>query len=62
MYFINSILERMTIMKEKKDGTLIVKVPKELLEKFNNACKENSINRSQLIRNYMAKYAENVKD
>ena len=49
-------------MKEKKDGTLIVKVPKELLEKFNNACKENSINRSQLIRNYMAKYAENVKE
>lgn len=46
-------------MTEKKDAVLIVKLPKELAESFTTKCKENSINRSQLIRNFVKAYIEN---
>lgn len=46
-------------MKENKNDTqLVVKMPKELIEKFNEACKENSVNRSQLLRNFVKAYVE----
>ena len=45
-------------MSEKKDAVLIVKMSKELADIFTTKCKENSINRSQLIRNFVKAYIE----
>lgn len=52
----------MSVMKEKKEAVLIVKMSKELAETFNTTCKENSINRSQLIRNFVREYVEKNKN
>ena len=49
-------------MKEKKEAVLIVKMSKELAETFNTTCKKNSINRSQLIRNFVREYVEKNKN
>ena len=59
MYFYQSIQVGEVSMKEVKNDTqLVVKMPKELIEKFNEACKENSVNRSQLLRNFVKAYVE----
>lgn len=58
MYSIYCIKKGRYVMSEKKDAVLIVKMSKELADTFTTKCKENSINRSQLIRNFVKAYIE----
>lgn len=40
------------------DGSFIVRAPKEDIEKFNAAVKNNAANRAELFRMWMKKYVE----
>ncbi|MCR1833042.1 ribbon-helix-helix domain-containing protein [Oceanobacillus caeni] len=42
----------------KNDSQFVVRLPKEDLEKFNEAVKKNAANRSELLRKWVKKYIE----
>ncbi|MBX6362109.1 MAG: ribbon-helix-helix protein, CopG family [Acidobacterium ailaaui] len=42
----------------KNDGTFLVRLPKEDLERFNEVLKKKALNRSELLRQWIKKFIE----
>jgi len=51
----------MTNTNKTNDGSFIVRAPKEDIEEFNKAVKENASNRAELFRLWMKEYIKENK-